>query len=616
MGEVFQEIISSIGWLRAHRTVLPNDLYIWILLLLAIGGCCFLTSHADQQSRPDLGQQAASSNDSSDHPDTLPQGDTPVLKTPLRKLNNRLYRHIYWPLLISGIVGGIACWLSSPAWLMWALTLLAWALVLLVLFVLISHARQPLKQCALKIRLWMQKISEHTFWNITIWSICAIALFFIFAAFFTGGDLNKLTDPESGPRLVTTVIAMLGIITAAGALVMKYQDEQRKRADEGRKKRDEQRNELSAALERMGSSDSAMSRLAGVHTLVDVADKYEQYRAEVVRILCAYLRSDHSEDDPAIESAVLESLQDHYAVNESSDCQWSDYPLDIHGATIRNPFVFTNCRFKTLNLDNATFNQAMQLKNCKSEEIETNDIKVCRNIHISNVITQQPWNIRLAEGTNINYFIVYKCKINEIITHGNIHIRSFSIYHDSIIEYVYLRSTKEIKHFIVKQNCKIQTITIPNCSINIFYISEDNIVNNIEIRNKTIINQIAIRNNSKITDRIDFSHGEIQTLSMGDSCEINTIDTTNGKIRALEMHNGTINTLRISSSNEIDTFRQKDGKIICLKAPDDFRFEFQKGIIQKTIIQTNNRSVGNDKIVLDYFKKYSNQVFFDTDKSI
>ena len=73
------------------------------------------------------------------------------------------------------------------------------------------------------------KISEHTFWNITIWSICAIALFFIFAAFFTGGDLNKLTDPESRPRLVTTVIAMLGIITAAGALVMKYQDEMKPR---------------------------------------------------------------------------------------------------------------------------------------------------------------------------------------------------------------------------------------------------------------------------------------------------------------------------------------------------------------------------------------------------
>ena len=146
MGEVFQEIISGIGWLWAHRTVLPNDVCIWTLLILAIGRCCLLSSHADQQPRPNLGQQATSPNDSSNHSDTLPQGDTPALKTHLRKLNNQLYQHIYRPLLIRGIVGGIACWLSSPAWLMWALTLLAWALVLLVLFVLISHARQPLKQ--------------------------------------------------------------------------------------------------------------------------------------------------------------------------------------------------------------------------------------------------------------------------------------------------------------------------------------------------------------------------------------------------------------------------------------------------------------------------------------
>lgn len=177
MGEVFQEIISGISWLWAHRTVLPNDLYIWILLILAIGGCCFLSSHADNQSRPDLGQQATSSNDSSNHPDTLPQDDTPALKTHLRKLNNQLYQHIYWLLLISGIVGGIACWPSSPAWLMWALTLLAWALVLLVLFALISHARQPSRQCALKIRLWMQKISEHTFlWRYPRYQLISTAM--------------------------------------------------------------------------------------------------------------------------------------------------------------------------------------------------------------------------------------------------------------------------------------------------------------------------------------------------------------------------------------------------------------------------------------------------------
>ena len=47
---------------------------------------------------------------------------------------------------------------------------------------------------------------------------------------------------------------------------------------------------------------------------MNVADKYKQYQAEVVRIFYDYLHSDHSEDDPAIESAVSESLQDHYAV--------------------------------------------------------------------------------------------------------------------------------------------------------------------------------------------------------------------------------------------------------------------------------------------------------------
>ena len=74
---------------------------------------------------------------------------------------------------------------------------------------------------------------------------------------------------------------MLGIIPATGALVLKYQDELRKRADEERKNRDERRNEFSAALERIGSGGSAMSRLAGVHTLVAAADKYpKEYQDE------------------------------------------------------------------------------------------------------------------------------------------------------------------------------------------------------------------------------------------------------------------------------------------------------------------------------------------------
>lgn len=52
MGEVFQEIVSGIGWLWAHRTVIPDDLYIWTLLILATGESRLPSLHADNQSRP------------------------------------------------------------------------------------------------------------------------------------------------------------------------------------------------------------------------------------------------------------------------------------------------------------------------------------------------------------------------------------------------------------------------------------------------------------------------------------------------------------------------------------------------------------------------------------
>lgn len=259
-------------------------------------------------------------------------------------------------------------------------------------------------------------LSEHPFVNIALWSVAAIVLFILFLLILGGFDFRKPTFESIrtaiDPKHVTPAIAMLGIIPATGALVLKYQDElrnradeERKRADEERKNRDERRNEFSAALERIGSGGSAMSRLAGVHTLVAAADKYpKEYQDETVRILCAYLRSYHSKDDPVIESVVLESLRNHYA--KDAQPSWSGHRLDLHGATIGNPFNFDGCEFnKTVNLDGATFEQDFRLADCSFEKLTTRGTIFRQDPQISDPIINESWDIRLSESSAKNLTI-------------------------------------------------------------------------------------------------------------------------------------------------------------------------------------------------------------------
>lgn len=271
-------------------------------------------------------------------------------------------------------------------------------------------------------------LSEHPFVNIALWSVAAIVLFILFLLILGGFDFRKPTFESIrtaiDPKHVTPAIAMLGIIPATGALVLKYQDElrnradeERNRADEERKNRDERRNEFSAALERIGSGGSAMSRLAGVHTLVAAADKYpKEYQDETVRILCAYLRSDHSKDDPVIESAVLESLRNHYA--KDAQPSWSGHRLDLHGATIGNPFDFDGCGFnETVNLDGATFEQDFRLADCSFEKLTTRGTIFRQDPQISDPIINESWDIRLsgssAENLTITRGIIGKIRISD-----------------------------------------------------------------------------------------------------------------------------------------------------------------------------------------------------------
>ena len=259
-------------------------------------------------------------------------------------------------------------------------------------------------------------LSEHPFVNIALWSVAAIVLFILFLLILGGFDFRDPTFESIrtaiDPKHVTPAIAMLGIIPATGALVLKYQDElrnradeERNRADEERKNRDERRNEFSAALERIGSGGSAMSRLAGVHTLVAAADRYpKEYQDETVRILCAYLRSYHSKDDPVIESAVLESLRNHYA--KDAQPSWSGHRLDLHGATIGNPFNFDGCEFnQTVNLDGATFEQDFRLADCSFKKLTTRGTIFRQDPQISDPIINESWDIRLSESSAKNLTI-------------------------------------------------------------------------------------------------------------------------------------------------------------------------------------------------------------------
>ena len=272
-------------------------------------------------------------------------------------------------------------------------------------------------------------LSEHPFVNIALWSVAAIVLFILFLLILGGFDFRDPTFESIrtaiDPKHVTPAIAMLGIIPATGALVLKYQDELRNRADElrnradeERKNRDERRNEFSAALERIGSGGSAMSRLAGVHTLVAAADRYpEEYQDETVRFLCAYLRSDHSKDDPVIESAVLESLRNHYA--KDARPSWSGHRLDLHVATIGNPFDFDGCGFnETVNLDGATFEQDFRLADCSFEKLTTRGTIFRQDPQISDPIINESWDIRLsgssAEKLTITRGIIGKIRIFDV----------------------------------------------------------------------------------------------------------------------------------------------------------------------------------------------------------
>lgn len=455
-------------------------------------------------------------------------------------------------------------------------------------------------------------LSEHPFVNIALWSVAAIVLFILFLLILGGFDFRKPTFESIrtaiDPKHVTPAIAMLGIIPATGALVLKYQDElrnradeerkradeERNRADEERKNRDERRNEFSAALERIGSGGSAMSRLAGVHTLVAAADKYpKEYQDETVRILCAYLRSYHSKDDPVIESVVLESLRNHYA--KDAQPSWSGHRLDLHGATIGNPFNFDGCEFnKTVNLDGATFEQDFRLADCSFKKLTTRGTIFCQDPQISDPIINESWDIRLSESSaknlTITRGIIGKIRISDAscpLSFDACTVKSIDIQKQGTINSI------EVKRGTIESINVGLLGTIGSIEVN------GGTIKSIEVRHGAIgligvdggvFGSIGVRLGA--IESIDIQErGAIDSIKIQEHGHVPLIETCGGigslmiygGVDELEMTGGVIHAFYPSANNGIKKLDLRGGRVALLIKPQDFEPGVQN---QNRVIET------------------------------
>lgn len=441
-------------------------------------------------------------------------------------------------------------------------------------------------------------LSEHPFVNIALWSVAAIVLFILFLLILGGFDFRDPTFESIrtaiDPKHVTPAIAMLGIIPATGALVLKYQDELRNRADElrnradeERKNRDERRNEFSAALERIGSGGSAMSRLAGVHTLVAAADRYpEEYQDETVRFLCEYLRSDHSKDDPVIESAVLESLRNHYA--KDARPSWSGHRLDLHGATIGNPFDFDGCGFnETVNLDGATFEQDFRLADCSFEKLTTRGTIFRQDPQISDPIINESWDIRLsgssAEKLTITRGIIGKIRIFDA---------SCPLSFDACtVKSIDIQEQGTINSINAGRGGTIESINAHNGTIKLINAGRYGTIGSIGV-DGGVFDSIGVGPGT--IGSIDIQElGTIKSIKIQEHGHVPSIETCGGIgslmiygggfVDELEMTGGVIHAFYPSANNGIKKLDLSGGRVALLIKPQDFEPGVQN---QNRVIET------------------------------
>ena len=234
--------------------------------------------------------------------------------------------------------------------------------------------------------------------TIVLWTLLSLTAYTLLAAIWGEGSVSERlfsgwrikSSPEVTPlERVKTTLTTIGGIGGVSFLVIKFRqqdiaekqhkhsEDERIKAEEAELNRKFEAEKLEAnkklvdAVQQLGNQ-APQVRIAGVYALDDVADtygseKYEvDYNKRAFEILCGYLRTPR-EKDSAVESTILEILTQHLRRDDNNQkSTWSNFKLDLHGATLTELLDFTDCELSNYtNFAGTSFGHKLILSNSK-----------------------------------------------------------------------------------------------------------------------------------------------------------------------------------------------------------------------------------------------------------